>query len=83
MVDDSNLQMALSDGSGVGDGGSNVKPVNERGYLANFSDNGDVDGKKTVATQKARASPYPRSGFGQRRPDFQVLQTIVWICCLP
>nr|POF06022.1 ring-h2 finger protein atl47 [Quercus suber] len=46
VVDDSNLQVALFDGSGIGDGGSNVKHVNERGYLAIFSDGGDVQGKK-------------------------------------
>lgn len=38
--------MALSDGSGIGDGGSNVKHVNETGYLAIFSDSAGVEGKK-------------------------------------
>ncbi|KAK7861321.1 ring-h2 finger protein atl47 [Quercus suber] len=46
VVDDSNLQVALSDGNSVGNGGSNVKHFNERRYLAKFSDNGDVEGKK-------------------------------------
>ena len=46
VVDDSNLQVALSDGNSVGDGGSNVKHFNERGYIAKFSDNRDVEGKK-------------------------------------
>ena len=55
MVDDSNLQMALSDGSGVGDGGSNVKHVNERGYLAKFSDNGNVKGKKISGHTKGES----------------------------
>ena len=55
MVDDSNLQMALSDGSGVGDGGSNENHVNERGYLAKFSDTGEVEGKKISGHTKGES----------------------------
>ncbi|KAF5476846.1 hypothetical protein F2P56_003540 [Juglans regia] len=47
VVDDSNLQVAFSDGGGGGgDGDGNVRLVKERGYLSNFSVNGDVEGKK-------------------------------------
>ncbi|KAL0012547.1 hypothetical protein SO802_007655 [Lithocarpus litseifolius] len=46
VVDDSDLQVAFSVGNSVGDGGSNVKHFNERGFLAKFSEDGDVEGKK-------------------------------------
>ena len=56
VVDDSNLQVALSDSSGCGgDGGSNVNHVNERGYLTNFADNGDVEGKKISGHTKGES----------------------------
>lgn len=57
VVDDSILQVALSDSIGVGDtdGGSNENHVNERGYLAKFSDTGDVEGKKISGHTKGES----------------------------
>ncbi len=56
VVDDSNLQVALSD-SDDGDGGggdvsSNVELDKEKGYFANFSVDGDVERKKISGCTK-------------------------------
>lgn len=51
VVDDSILQVALSD-SGDGDGSSNVKLDKEKGYVSNFSVDGDVERKKISGCTK-------------------------------